>query len=132
MRQLVICAGICAMLFASCKKNDDGIIRVGTLGRWQWDHSFGGFGPTTITPSANTTVVLTLFEDRTYSIEKNGQQALKDSFSLVTVNGTEQLKLKNYAKVDNLQMYPELTVKVEAGKLTLSDNILDGLQHFFK
>lgn len=131
MQRILFLFLVALVSFTACKKDSNGLLSA-TSGRWQWDHSYGGLAPATITASANTAVVLILKEDMTYRIEKNGQVAVSDSFTTQTINGEESFKFKNLSTVDNLTMYMETGIKIENGQLVLTDLVSDGLKHYFK
>ncbi|MES2327952.1 MAG: hypothetical protein V4539_00025 [Bacteroidota bacterium] len=123
------------LLLAACKK-DDTPVTPSLFRQWQWEYSgYGNIAAGKITPSAHTTVVLTLGTDKMYTLQKNGQQVLRDSFHIVITTNQQQLLLSNFKPVDQLNLFTgNPSINFVGAELTLIDrvNIDNFYVHYFK
>lgn len=78
-RLLFFTLSLLLVLFA-CKKSGPSNTPAAFYGHWQWTGSV--FGPRTITPSPDSTVVLELKAGNLYEVTLNGQLATKGSFQI--------------------------------------------------
>ncbi|MDB5210533.1 MAG: hypothetical protein JWQ30_1360 [Sediminibacterium sp.] len=137
MRRLssLLLSGI--LLLAACKK-DETPATPSLFRKWQWEYS--GYGNASMAasrtnPSANTTVTLTLGTDKMYTLEKNGQQVLRDSFHVVITGNQQQLLLSHFTPVDQLSFFtskPSINLK-DNGLILIDILDMDNFySHFFK
>jgi hypothetical protein len=135
MRKLLSLLAVVSLLFSACKKDTEATIHTDIYGTWQWESSQGGIAGHTIKPSTNTTVIIKIKKDKTFTVEKNGVETHTGSFSITNMNSKEVLVLNQggVALSDGAALYGNQLFSLQENKLYLEDHMItDGYRHTFK
>jgi hypothetical protein len=132
MRKLLFLLAVSSLLFSACEKDTEATTDI--YGTWQWESSIGGIGGQTLQPAVNTTVIIKVNKDKSFTIEKNGVETYKGNFSITNMNNKEVLVLNQGVSLsDGAALYENQSFSLQQNKLYLEDYMItDGYRHIFK
>lgn len=98
-------------------------------GSWNWVSSQGGFAGWTLTPeSTGYTQTLTFYEDRTYTITKDGDLQKQGTYEILLIeyDGSKKLAIQ----YDSLEFYYAIIMEL-TDTLHLQENCYDCYSHIY-
>jgi hypothetical protein len=129
MKKFIALMFVILALF-SCR-NDDELDVDPLVGDWEWITSTGGIDGRTETPtSTGKNIILSMKNDKTYTITTNGSVTQEGTYSLY--KNVSNLDHYERTYIDFSNQIDQMIISNEDGKLVLNDDLNDGFISTYK
>lgn len=129
MKKFIALMFVILALF-SCR-NDDELDVDPLVGDWEWITSTGGIDGRTETPtSTGKNIILSMKNDKTYTIATNGSVTQEGTYSLY--KNVSNLDHYERTYIDFSNQIDQMIISNEDGKLVLNDDLNDGFISTYK